>query len=121
MADCGDTFRSNLPPRHIWVIISDPNAHSGKFVFVNLTTLTDKCVDDSCILEPKDYQPFLTHQTTVAYSRFHFGDAAGMEDLVQSQMFIAMPPIPQPTLRKIIVGGRASPHLPPAAKKMLPP
>jgi len=120
MASCGDTFRSNCPPRHIWVIISDPDDNEGKFVFVNLTTFTETCVDDGCILEPKDYPPYLTHETTVAYSRYHIGNETAIMTLLATGKFVEMPAIPPATLEKIIEGARSSPHLPPVAVKMLP-
>jgi hypothetical protein len=121
MPDFGSTYRCNLPPRHIWVIISDPNQHGNKFVFVNLTTLTDKCIDDACILQPPDYPPFLTQPTTVAYSRHMIGDTEGMDQLIASGHFGEMPPIPTETLQKILDGARKTKELPKAAKDMLQP
>lgn len=119
MPDRGSTYRSNLPPRHIWVIISDPSLHDGKFVFVNLTTLTQACIDDACILEPADYPPFLTQRTTVAYSRFQFGTLEGMKYLLASRQLFEMRKIPPQTLQKIIDGAHRSLELPKAAKAML--
>ena len=119
MPELGSTYRCNLPPRHIWVIISDPNENE-RFVFVNLTTLTSKCVDDSCILQASDYPPYLTQVTTVAYSRFKFGALAGLGQLLESGQFVEMPKIPQNTLQKIIQGARITLELPKAAKSLLP-
>ena len=86
MCDFGSTYRCNHPPRHIWVIISRPSDHHGQFLFVNLTTYNNKCVDDTCLLDPCDYQ-FLTHRTTVAYSRGHIGNVSGLGLLVEAGDF----------------------------------
>ena len=121
MPELGSTYRCNLPPRHIWIIISDPNEHDQKFVFVNLTSLTESCVDDSCILRISDYPPFLTQVTTVAYSRHQIGNLPGMAHLERSGHFFEMPPVPPDTLHMIIEGAWISPELPNAVKLMLPP
>jgi hypothetical protein len=121
MPELGSTYRCNLPPRHIWVIISDPHQNGQRFVFVNLTTLTQNCVDDRCILQGADYPPYLTQATTVAYSRFTIGHMRGIEMLVAAGQFHEMPTIPGPTLQKIINGAHKSLELPRGAKAMLPP
>jgi hypothetical protein len=120
MGKLGSTYRCNLPPRHIWVIISNPSDHEGRFLFVNFTTRTERCLDDACILEPGDYPPFLTQITTVAYSRFVFGDLAGLKTLLETGQFSEMPLIPPITLQKIISGARSTPEMPKAAKSLLP-
>jgi hypothetical protein len=121
MPDLGSTYRCNLAPRHIWVIISDPNNNDGRFVFVNLTSLTENCVDDVCILQQEDYRPFLTQPTTVAYSRHKIGDVEGMEKLLNQGAFQSMPAIPAKTLQKIINGAHETLEFPKAAKSLLPP
>ena len=90
-------------------------------MFVNLTTLTQSCVDDCCILQGTDYPPYLTQVTTVAYSRFKIGDVRGIEVLVAARQFYEMPAVPEATLQKIINGAHASRELPRGAKAMLPP
>jgi hypothetical protein len=120
MPELGATYRCNVPPRHIWVIISEPSQHDGNFVLVNFTTFKEGSVDETCILQPEDYRPFLTRATTVAYSRFKFGSAEGMETLLKNGQFHEMPPIPTATLKKVIHGALMSPELPRAAKLMLP-
>ena len=72
MIRLGTTLRCELPPRHIWVVLSDPAANAGRILMVNMTTLRDSCVDDACVLGPQDYLP-LTHATTMAYSRAQAG------------------------------------------------
>jgi len=61
----GSTLRCNLPPRHIWIVLTDPVRTGGHILVANLTSLTDDCVDDTCILDPADFA-LLTHKTTVA-------------------------------------------------------
>ena len=121
MPELGTTYRSNLPPRHIWVVISDPNQNEQAFVFVNLTSLNENCVDDVCILEPDEYPPFLTQKTTVAYSRHKIGTVSGMSMLEETGKFFEMPPIPTPTLQRIINGAHDTLQLSKTAKDMLPP
>lgn len=120
MPKLGSAYRCNLPPRHIWVVISDPVANEGRFVFVNLTTFNENCVDSACVLQMGDYG-FLTHTTTVAFSRYHIGDVENMDKLVKSGKFTSMPDIPAVTLQKMIGGAHKSPELPSVAKSMLPP
>jgi hypothetical protein len=120
MPELGDTFRCSLPPRHIWVIISDPSVHS-QIVLVNITTLTETCVDDACILEPVDYTPYLTQRSTVAYSRHQIANSEGIDFLLVSNQFFQMPRIPTKTLLRIIDGGRKTHELPDSLKQILPP
>jgi hypothetical protein len=119
MPKLGDTFRCSLPPRHIWVIITDPNVNNH-FLLVNITSLTDNCVDDVCILDPPDYPPFLTHRSTVAYSGHKIGNSAGIDLLLKSGEFLQMPAIPPATLKKIIDKAHLTTELPEAAKILLP-
>ena len=72
MIALGTTLRCNLPPRHIWVVLSDPQRTGGNILVVNMTTLTEDCVDDLCILGPEDFV-LLTHRTVIAYSRHRAG------------------------------------------------
>lgn len=119
MVGLGTTLRCNLAPRHIWIVLSDPSAHGGRLLMVNLTTLHDDSVDDVCILGPGDYE-LLDRATTVAYSRAQIGNLDGLERAIARGYFTPIKPIPDRTLHKIIEGGRRSPELPPAAKKLLP-
>lgn len=119
MCDFGSTYRCNHPPRHIWIIISRPSDNHGQFLFVNLTTYNNKCIDDTCLLDPCDYQ-FLTHRTTVAYSRGHIGNVSGLGLLVEAGDFSPMPRVPDATLAKIVAGARRSPQLSATKKGLLP-
>lgn len=69
MIALGTTLRCNLPPRHLWVVISDPQQTGDAILLVSLTTLREGCVDDVCILNAPDFPGDPTHATTAAYSR----------------------------------------------------
>jgi hypothetical protein len=115
----GTTLRCELPPRHIWVVLSDPAATGGVILMVNMTTLRESCVDDACVLGPEDYV-LLTRATTIAYSRAQAGPAAALEGLVRNGQFISVENVPARTLAKIIAGARRSPQLSPAHQRLLP-
>jgi len=115
-----DTFRCDLPPRHIWVVVNDPQACDGRMLMVNMTTLRDSCVDEVCILGPQDYE-LLTHATTIAYSRAMNGPTVALENLVKNGQFLKVQSVPTSTLDKIIAGARTTTQLSPAQKRLLPP
>jgi hypothetical protein len=119
MIGLGTTLRCNLPPRHIYVVLSDPAQTGGSILLVNLTTLDDDCVDDACILGAEDYRPFLTHATTVAYSRAQAGTAARLQALVEGGHFRLIAPIPPPTLAKILKGAHQSRELSDRQKQLV--
>ena len=120
MIQLGTTLRCNLPPRHIWVVLNDPNTCQGQVLMVNLTTLRPGCVDDVCVLDHADFEP-LDRPTTVAYSRHETGLAAGLQRAVDSGYFAEITNVPKPALQKMIEGARQSPELPESAKRLLPP
>jgi hypothetical protein len=121
MPELGSTYRCNLPPRHIWIIISKPADHNDQFVFVNLTSYTDSSVDEECILEPHDFPQFITHETTAAYSHYHLGNVLGIDELLQNGSFIEIARVPPATLQKIINGAHETDQIPDVLKAMLPP
>lgn len=115
----GDTFRSEQSPRHIWVVLTDPSANGGRFLLVNMTSLRDTCIDDTCVLQPSDYE-LLTHATTIAYSRALIANDKGLKDLVSSGNFLPIPSVPAATLGKMIAGARTSRQLAPDKLNLLP-
>lgn len=118
MPDLGTTLRCNCPPRHIWVVLSDPNRTGGEILLVNLTSLTDDCVDDACILEPEDFV-LLTTRTTVAYSRSQVGRSQLLDALIANRQFTQVTAVPQATLQRMLQGGNCSPELSSAKKALL--
>lgn len=120
MIALGTTLRCNLPPRHLWVVISDPEQTGDAILLVSLTTLREGCVDDVCILDAPDFPGYLTHATTAAYSRAKAGSAAALIESIDNGSFTVVSPIPQATLAKIIDGARTSDELSASNKKLLP-
>jgi hypothetical protein len=118
MIALGTTLRCNLPPRHIWVVLSDPQRTGGDLLMVNLTSLTEECVDDLCVLGPEDFE-LLSHKTTVAYSRHRAGPVAGLEGLIDNGSFSVVKPVPPAVLKRILDGARRSAQLPAARKALL--
>jgi hypothetical protein len=114
----GTTLRCNLPPRHIWVVLSDPQRTGGDILMANMTTLTEECVDDLCILGPADYA-LLAHSTTIAYSRYRAGPVAGLQGLIANGSFTIVTPVPPATLQKILDGARQTTQIPDAKKALL--
>ena len=108
-------------PINLWVVLSDPQQTGDAILLVSLTTLREGCVDDVCILDVPDFPGYLTHSTTVAYSRAQAGNAAAFTKSVSNGNFSIVSPIPLATLTKIIVGARTSEELSEANKKLLPP
>lgn len=119
MIGLGTTLRCDLPPRHLWVVVSDPAANAGKVLMVNMTTLRESCVDDACVLGPEDFA-LLTQATTIAYSRAQAGPATAIEGLIREGQFFEVQKVPAATLAKIVAGARQSRQLSPAHKKLLP-
>lgn len=120
MIQLGTTLRCNLPPRHIWVVLNDPDVSNGRVLMVNLTTLRPNCVDDVCILDHGDFE-LLDRPTTVAYSRHETGFATGLQQAIEMGYFAEITPVPVATLYQIIAGARQSPGLTAAARRLLPP
>ena len=114
----GTTLRCNLPPRHIWIVITDPARTGGEILIVNLTSLTEECVDDACILAQADFA-LLTHDTTVAYSRSQIGTDAKLDGLITQGVFTVVTPVPGATLQKILEGARNSRELSADKKRLI--
>lgn len=118
MITLGTTLRCNLPPRHIWVVLSNPARTSDEILLVNFTTLTDDTLDDACILQCTDF-PLLSQATAVAYSRAQVGTVAKLDALVQAGTFSVITPVSTPTLEKILAGARVTPELSEAKRNLV--
>lgn len=110
MIALGTTLRCNLPPRHLWVVISDPARTGDPILLVSLTSLTEDCVDDGCILNAGDFT-LLNHATVVAYSRAQIGTVAKLEGLIQQGAFSVVTMVTAATLNKILVDAQRSREL----------
>ena len=118
MPTLGTTLRCNLPPRHIWIVLSDPARTGGDILLVNLTSLTEECADDACILAQADFV-LLTHGTTVAYSRSQIGAIAKLDALIAQGVFTEVTSVPEATLQKILAGARITRELSADKKRLV--
>lgn len=118
MIALGTTLRCNLPPRHLWVVISDPTRTGGPILLVSMTTLTEDCVDDGCILNPGDFT-LLNHATAVAYSRAQIGTVAKLAVLIQQGAFSVVTTVSAATLNKLLAGAQRSRELSAIQKQLV--
>jgi hypothetical protein len=100
-------------------VLSDPGRTNGQILLVNLTSLTDDCVDDVCVLEPADFV-LLTHKTTVAYSRAQIGTTEKLKELIEQGVFSEVTAVPPATLQRILLGAHATRELAADKKRLLP-
>jgi len=66
---CGDSFlipKSAKATEHLWIIVSEIDAHTGKAICVNVTTLR-RHSDITCVLKRGDH-PFVVHDSVINYS-----------------------------------------------------
>jgi hypothetical protein len=120
MVRLGLTLRCSVAPRHIWVVLSDPNQTEGEILMVNFTTLRSGTFDRSCVLDTDDYSE-LTQPSTIAFSGSHSGPASCLDKAIREDSFsIIAPQIPEAALQKIIAAARCSSALSPAKKCLLP-
>jgi hypothetical protein len=119
MIGLGTTLRCILPPRHIYVVLSDPFTTGGRILLANLTTLDEDCVDDACILGPADY-PRLTHPMTVACSRAQAGTVKVLQELIAAGSSREITPVPEAVLKKIFKGAHETRGLSASQKRLLP-
>jgi hypothetical protein len=119
MIRLGTALKSQEPPFHRCLVLSDPHATGGMVVLVRITTNDGTWPDRDCILKPADWSE-LDHDSTVAYSTCKFGPAVhALEAAVHRGMFkvISSPSIE--VLRRVIAAGHAAAGMPPGAKKLL--
>jgi hypothetical protein len=69
MIRLGLTLRCSVPPRRIWVVISDANTTGGEILMFNFTRLHPNTFDRSCILDTNDYGE-LTRPSAIATRGF---------------------------------------------------
>jgi hypothetical protein len=119
MIRLGTALKSQEPPFHRCLVISDPETSGGQIVLVRVTTNDGTWPDGDCILTPADWGE-LEHESTVAYSTCKFGPAAkALEAAIQRGLFqeISQPPVA--VLRRVILAAHSSAGMPPGAKKWL--
>jgi hypothetical protein len=119
MIRLGTALKSQEPPFHRSLVISNPQANAGQVVLVRVTTDDGTWPDRDCILTPADWNE-LEHDSTVAYSTCKFGPAVkALEAAIQRGLFQEISSPSDAVLRKIILAAHASAGMPPGAKKLL--
>jgi hypothetical protein len=119
MIRLGTALKSQEPPFHRCLVISDPQANAGQVVLVRVTTNDGTWPDRDCILTPADWNE-LEHDSTVAYSTCKFGPAVkALEAAIQRGLFQEISSPSVAVLRKVILAAHASAGMPPGAKKLL--
>jgi hypothetical protein len=119
MIRLGTALKSQEPPFHRCLIISDPHNNGGQVVLVRVTTDDGSWPDRDCLLTPADWNE-LEHNSTVAYSTCKFGRAVNaLGAAVQRGLFQEISSPSAIVLRKLILAAHASAGVPPAAKKLL--
>jgi len=119
MIRLGTALKSQEPPFHRCLVISEPQTNGGQVVLVRVTTNDGTWPDRDCILTPADWSE-LEHESTVAYSTCKFGPAVkALEAAIQRGLFQEISPPPVAVLRRVILAGQSSSGMPPGAKKLL--
>jgi hypothetical protein len=119
MIELGTALKSQEPPFHRCLVISDPQTNGGQVVLVRVTTDDGTWPDHDCVLTPADWSES-EHDSTVAYSTCKFGAAVkALEAAIQRGLFREISKPSVVVLRKVILAARSSPAMPPGAKKFL--
>lgn len=118
MIRLGTALKTNEPPFHRCLVISDPVANGGQVVLVGVTTDHGAWSDHDCILTPAEWNE-LEHNSTVAYTTCKYGPAVqALEAAIQQGRFDLISPPSQTVLRKVIAAARTAAGMPPAAKRL---
>jgi hypothetical protein len=118
----GDSFLMPTPGHafdHLWIVISDPNAHGGSFVIANLTTDALR-TGKECDLNPGDHR-FINQKSYV-----NFADAMEI-DPVKAACISALigkkitphDPLDGAIIQKIVAAARTSKALPVKLRRYL--
>jgi hypothetical protein len=118
----GDSFLMPTPGHsfdHLWIVISDPRAHGGSFVIVNLTTDALRAGTE-CDLNPGDHR-FINQKSYV-----NFADAMEI-DVVKAACINALigkkitphDPLEVAIVQKIVAAAKTSKALPVKLRKYL--
>lgn len=51
---------------HLWIVINDPAQHDGQVLYVNVTSLTGRFDDLTCVLQRGEH-PFIKHDSYVRF------------------------------------------------------
>ena len=113
MTGLGDTVLMPKPGQetaHLWIIITAPEAGSGRAVMVNLTTQRPHS-DTTVVLNAGDH-PFVRHPTVVNFSDARFVDVRQLEQGIRAGYFTAQATCTARVLQRIQAGVLASQFTP---------
>lgn len=100
----GNAFRTRAYPNHVWIVLTHPD-ENGEVLIANLSTLTERTEDVSCVLGHDDYACFIVKPTFVVYQRTK---QVIPSKLLDSQCFQKMSDVPAETMQKILDGALQS-------------
>src|SRR5580700_10261769 len=102
----GDAFLMGSPggsTKHLWILISDPTAHNGHGVIVNLTTNRERSGGE-CSLGVGDHQ-WLTHECWVSFADAKLiapGQWRNIQSGMRQGILVAQPPVAPAVLARIV-------------------
>lgn len=109
MAARGDAVRIQVPPFHLWIILTNPDA-SGSFVFVNITSAKKNGTDDpTCPIVVGDH-PAIRHESYIRYKDAFEANTRGMA--VNPDKFHQEGEVTPQALKRIIEGALQSTVIP---------
>ncbi len=111
----GTAIKSNKPPYHRMVVISDPKKCEGTIVLVTITS-NPNWPDNDCIIQPSEWSE-LSKKSRVAYSTVSVGAASlRLKRAIHNGDFKVIKSPSKKVLDKIIEEGLKSTALTPEAK-----
>jgi hypothetical protein len=119
MIRLGTALKSQEPPFHRCLVLSDPQTNGGQVVLVRVTTDDGTRPDPDCILTAADWGE-LAHDSTVVYSTCKFGSAVNsLEAAIRRGLFQQISSSSIEVLCRVIASDRTAAGMPPGAKKLL--
>jgi hypothetical protein len=110
--NAGDTFFLwiKAAEKHLWVVVSDPDAFPGAVLIANLTTHTcDQ--EDVCLLDAGEH-PYIRHKTCVAYGRAKRTTRDDLCRLRDAGKIDMQGPVSPEVLQRILIGASLSRRIP---------
>jgi hypothetical protein len=119
----GDAFTMAVPPKydvpHLFFVISDPSAHHGNFIVVNITTDYIRAGKE-CVLGPGEHD-WIKRECYVSLRDAMLIDAGRAADLQRlvGKLIIPQKPLTAEVLKKIVETARNSRSFEIALKRFL--
>jgi len=117
IGDCFINEPAHDLPRHLWIIISDPDVDPGNILIVNVTSWRD-FHDQACVLNPGDHER-IHEKSCVNYPAAKVTSAAVLQDAFDKRLVHAQPPCRQDILNRILQGAYLSDEIKGMHKKLL--